>query len=194
MRPNGVSSDTPIREIVDSCRVWESHADRELSSDAGQDLDSVGESDDTRKLGCLRTDLQELLGCSEMDPRVPVSGVGVGPRSVETPRKVGEEDGQLAPLQAIASLVTRLLRSAQEGQLVDEKAPSEGEPGPLSAVSSGDWRGKRPPGKGVGEGVFLVWTPRTWSELMFTSGHFFSVSATGVVGGGPEWPISGLTD
>ena len=57
---------------------------------------------------------------------VPVSGVGVGPRSVETPWKVGEEDGQLAPLQAISSLVTRLLRSAQEGWLVDEKAPSGG--------------------------------------------------------------------
>ena len=115
--------------------MWESHSDRELSSDAGQDLDSLRESDDARKLGCLWTDLQELLGCSGMDPQVPVSRVGVGPRSVETPLKVGEEDGQLAPLQAISSLVTRLL--AQEGRLVDEKAPSEGEPGPLSAVSSG---------------------------------------------------------
>ena len=89
--------------------MWESHSDRELSSDAGQDLDSLGEFDDAWKLGCLRTDLQELMVCSGMDPRVPVSGVGVGPRSVETPRKVGEEDGQLAPLQAISSLVTQLL-------------------------------------------------------------------------------------
>ena len=39
---DGVSLDTPIQEIVDSCRVWESHSDRELSSDAGQDLDSLG--------------------------------------------------------------------------------------------------------------------------------------------------------
>ena len=31
---DGVSSDAPIRNIVDSCRVWESHSDRELSSDA----------------------------------------------------------------------------------------------------------------------------------------------------------------
>ena len=52
----------------------------------------VGESDDSRKLGCLRTDLQELLVCTEMDSRVPVSGVGVNSRNVETPRKVGEGD------------------------------------------------------------------------------------------------------
>ena len=32
---DGVSSDTPIQDIVDSCRVWESHSDREPSSDAG---------------------------------------------------------------------------------------------------------------------------------------------------------------
>ena len=51
---------------------------------------------------------------------------------VGTPRRAGEEDGQLASLHAISSLVTRLLRSAQEGRLV-EKAPSEGEMGRLSA-------------------------------------------------------------
>ena len=44
---DGVSSDTPIRDIVDSCRVWESQSDRESSSDAGQDQDSQGESDDS---------------------------------------------------------------------------------------------------------------------------------------------------
>ena len=45
---DGVSSDTPIREIVNSCRVWASHSDLEPSSDTGQDLDPLGESDDSR--------------------------------------------------------------------------------------------------------------------------------------------------
>ena len=45
------------------------------------------------------------------------------------------------------------------------------------------WHGKRPLGEGVGEGEFLVWTPGTWGEPMFTRIHFFSISATGVVGG-----------
>ena len=48
---------------------------------------------------------------------------------------------------------------------------------------AGTWHGKRPLSEGVGEGVFLMWTPGTWGEPMFTSGHFFSISATGVVGG-----------
>ena len=54
------------------------HSDQEPSSDAGRGRDSVGESDDSRKLGCHRTELQELLVCSGMDSRVPVSVVGVG--------------------------------------------------------------------------------------------------------------------
>ena len=72
--------------------MWESHSDREPRSDAGQAQDSLGESDDSRKLGCLQMDLQELLVCSGMNSRVPVSGVGVSSRSVETPRKVGKRD------------------------------------------------------------------------------------------------------
>ena len=33
---DGASSDAPIRDIVDSCRVWESHSEQESSSDAGR--------------------------------------------------------------------------------------------------------------------------------------------------------------
>ena len=106
---DGVASNTPIRDIVDSCRVWESHSDRKPRSDVGWGWDSLGESDDSRKVGCLQTELQELLACSGMDSRVSVSVVGVGSKSVETPRKVGKGDGQLAPLEAISSLVTRIL-------------------------------------------------------------------------------------
>ena len=50
---DGFSSDTPIRDIVDRCRVWESHSEREPSSGAGQDQDSLGESGDSQELGCL---------------------------------------------------------------------------------------------------------------------------------------------
>ena len=104
-----------------------------------------------------------------MDSRVPVSGVGVSSRN-------GEEDSQLAPLQAISLVATRLLRSAQEGRPVEEKAPMGGGGEDESSI-------------GRGARVFLMWTPG-----MFTSGHFLCISATGVVGGCPEWPISGHTD
>ena len=89
---DGVSSDTPIRDIVDSCRVWESHSDREPSLDAGRGQDSLGDSDDSRKVECLWTELQELLACSGMDSRVPVSVVGVGSKSAETPWRVSLPD------------------------------------------------------------------------------------------------------
>ena len=155
---DGVSLDAPIRDIVDRCRVWESHSEQEPSSGAGQDQDSLGESDDSWKLGCLRADSQDLMVCSKMDSRVPVPVVGVSSRSVETQRKVGEEAGQLTPLEAISSLVTRLLQTAQEGRLVDEIVPSEGGTGPPSAGS---------PGTGAERGHSV----REWVRVCFSCGR-----------------------
>ena len=133
---DGVSSDTRIRDIVDRCRVWESHSEQEPSSGAGRDQDSLGEYGDSQELGCLQADSQELMVCTGMDSRVPVPVVGVIPRNVETQRKVGNGDGQLAPLEVlwISSLVTQLLRTTQEGRLADEKVPPEGGMGSSSAV------------------------------------------------------------
>ena len=59
---------------------------------------------------------------------------------------------------------------------------------------TGTWHGKRTLSEGVGDGVFLVRTPGTWGEPMFTSGNLFSIFATGVVGGCSKWPLSGDTD
>ena len=61
------SSDAPIREIVDSGRVWESHSDREPSSDADQGCNSLGESNESWNVGCLQTNVQELPVCSGLD-------------------------------------------------------------------------------------------------------------------------------
>ena len=60
---DGASSEGSIRDIVDSCRVWESHSERESNSDASQDRDAMGESDESRNVGCLQTKLQEFLVC-----------------------------------------------------------------------------------------------------------------------------------
>ena len=134
------------------------HSEQEPSSGASQDQDSLGESNDSRKLGCLRADSQELMVCSEMGSRAPVPVVGVSSRSIETQRKVGEGAGQLAPLEAISSLVTRLLRIAQEGRLADEIVPSEGGMGPPSAVS---------PGTGAERGHSV----REWARVYFSCGR-----------------------
>ena len=69
---DGVSSDTPIRDIVDRCCVWESHSEQGSSSGVGQDQDSLGGSGDSQEHGCLRADSQELMVCPGMDSRVPV--------------------------------------------------------------------------------------------------------------------------
>ena len=122
---DGASSDAPILEIVDSCRVWESHSDREPSSNADRGRNSLEESGESWNVGCLQTKVQELPVCS----RVPVPVIGVDPRSEETPRKVEEGDGQLASLEAISSLVTQLLRTVQEGRRMDETPLPEGESG-----------------------------------------------------------------
>ena len=139
---DGASSDAPIREIVDSCRAWESHSDREPSSKVDWGCNSLGVSGESCTVGCLRTKMQELSACSRMDSRVP--GTVVDPRNEEIPRKVEEGDGQLASLETISSLVTQLLRTVQEGRRVDDTPLPEGESGPLSAVS---------PGPGTGTGI-----------------------------------------
>ena len=69
---------------------------------------------------------QDVPADLKLDSRVPVSGVGVSSGN-------SEEDGQLAPLHAIYLLVTRLLHVAQEGILVEEKAPLEEKRGLRSA-------------------------------------------------------------
>ena len=64
-------------EIVDSCRMWESHSDRVPNSEDVQDRDSRRQSEDPRTLGSPQTGLQEVLVDLGLDSRVPVSGVGV---------------------------------------------------------------------------------------------------------------------
>ena len=72
--------------------------------------------------------------CPVMESQVPVPVVSVIPRDVETQQKVGNGDSQPAPLEVISSLVTRLLRTAQEGRLADVKVPPEEGMGSSSVV------------------------------------------------------------
>ena len=115
---DGVPPETPIWEIVNSCRVWESHSDRVPNSEDVPDRDSRRQSEDPRTLGSPQSGSQEVLADLGLDSRVPVSGVKACSGN-------GDEDGQLAPLQAISLLVTKLLRMAQGGRLVEERAPLE---------------------------------------------------------------------
>ena len=132
---DGLSSDTPIRDIVDICHVWESHSEQKESiPGVGLDQDPLGGSGDSREPGCLRSDSQV---CPVTESRVPVHVASVIPGEVGIQRKVGNGDSQLAPLEVISSLVTQLLRAAQEGRLADVKVPPEEVLGLSSAVPTG---------------------------------------------------------
>ena len=89
-----VPPDTPIRDIVDRCRVWESHSkQKESGSGIGLDQDPLGRFGDSREAGCLRSDSQELMECPVVDTRVPVPVASVIPSDVGTQRKVGNGTG-----------------------------------------------------------------------------------------------------
>ena len=60
---DGASSDAPIRDIVDSCRVWESHSDQEPSSNADRGCNSLGESGESLNVGTSSV-FRNGLACS----------------------------------------------------------------------------------------------------------------------------------
>ena len=142
---DGVSSDIPIRDIVDRCRVWESHSEQKESC-SGVELDQnpLGGPSDSREPGSLRSESQELLVCSVKESRVPVQVTSVIPREVGIHRKVGNGESQLIPLEVISSLVTRLLRTVQEGRLADVKVHPEEVTGIVISCTGGESCGKRP--------------------------------------------------
>ena len=94
---NGVPPDTPIRDIVDRCRVWGSHSEQ-TESGQGVDLDQdpPERSGDSRKPGGLREKSKERTVTPVVDPRVPVpvhslnKGVGEGVFLMRTPGTWGE--------------------------------------------------------------------------------------------------------
>ena len=132
---DGVPPDTPNRDIVDRCRVWESHSEQKGSgSGVGLDQDPPGRSGNSREPGSLRSDSLKPMEYPMVDSRVPVPMANVIQSEVVTQRKEGTGCSQIAPLNIISSLVVRLLRTAQEGQPAEVKMPSDEEMRSPSAV------------------------------------------------------------
>ena len=76
---DGFAPDTPIGEIVDSCRVWESHSDPEMISDGNHDPYVEHHSGDFRMK--LVANVQSDV--SVVDGRSPVFGSGEDCKAVE---------------------------------------------------------------------------------------------------------------
>ena len=175
---------------MDHCRVWESHSEQDSGPGVDLDQDPLGRPGVSREPRCLRSESQGRMECPVVDPRVPVSVASVISSDVGTQRKVGNGDSQLAPLEVISSLVTRLLRTAQ----ANVKVPPEEGMGSSSAVPAAGGAQRGHSGMEWARGVLLMRTPGTWDEPVFAGGHLFSVLAAGLVGGCPGSPISGDTD
>ena len=72
---DGFAQDTPIGEIVDSCRVWESHSDPELIADGNHDSDAEHQSGDFRtreRLKPLVNVQSDIVATEEQDPMVGI--------------------------------------------------------------------------------------------------------------------------
>ena len=96
---DGVPHYTPIRDIVDHCRMWESHSEQ-TESGQGVDLDQdpPETSGVSRKPGCFREKSEERMVSPVVDPRVPVPVASVILSDDGTQRKVGNGNSQIAPL------------------------------------------------------------------------------------------------
>ena len=80
---------------------------------------------------------------------------------------------QDAPLEIMSSLITRLLRTAQEDNPAEVKVPPDAGARRPSVVPEVGIPGRSQLSE-VGQ-VFLVWTPGTWGEYMLPCGHFVPV-------------------
>ena len=156
---DGVPPDTSIWDTVDCCRVWESHSEQ---SESGQgvdlDQDPPGVSGVSAEPGCFRERSEERMVLQGVDQRVPVPVASVILREEGTQPTVGNGDSQLTPLEVISSLVTRLVRTAQEGRLANVKIPPGEGMGSSSAV---------PVVGGMGKGH----STREWVRVCFSCGR-----------------------
>ena len=98
---DGFAPDTPIGEIVDSCRVWESHSDPEMISDGSHDPHVEHQSGDFRTRERMEPVANVQSNISVTDEQNPMFGIG--------------ED-----LSAIELLVTRLLQPTKN-KLIDQR-------------------------------------------------------------------------
>ena len=127
-------TDTPIREIVDHCRVWESHSEQKRGSSPATDRHPKhkGESGDPREpTGVMEDSLWE-------EPRIPVFGANVVLSDRGVPQERGSVRNRDVSPGILSSLIARLMRAAQEDNPAEVKVPPDaGTWGPPVAPVSG---------------------------------------------------------
>ena len=119
---DSVPPDTPIRDIVDRCRVWESHSERKTGS-----ARAFRECPMTP--GSLK--FPDRNHSSQL---VPVASV-IQSDAVAHQKGGGGGSSQIAPLDIMSSLIAQLLRTAQEDYSAEVKVPPDAGARPPSIVS-----------------------------------------------------------
>ena len=133
---DSVPPDTPIRDIVDRCCVWESHSEQKKGSapGAGLDQDLPGKSGDSREPRFFRLYLFDPVGCPEVDSQISVPVANVIQSDTVAQRNGGARMQSGRPLEIMSSLIARLLRAAQEDHPAEVKLPPDDGARPPSAV------------------------------------------------------------
>ena len=103
---DGFAPDTPIGEIVDSCRIWESHSDPEKPSDGTRGQKGERQSGDSRTRERIKPVLWEESSTLDEHEQNPVFEIGVNQGTQNV-------DNQLASLRAMSSMITRFLQLTQ---------------------------------------------------------------------------------
>ena len=108
---DSVPPDTPIRETVDRCRVWESHSEQKRGSSPGTDLDRghSGVSGDSRESTLSMENSLRTIGCPEVESRIPVPVTSVVQSDIVGPREAGSGCNQDVPPGVMPSRIARLL-------------------------------------------------------------------------------------
>ena len=117
----------PIREIVDRCRVWESHSEQKRGSSPGTDLyrGHTGVSSDSRESNLFMENSLRTVGCHEVESRIPVPMASVVQSDLVGAQEVGSGWNRDASPGILPSLIARLLRAAQEDNPAEVKVPPD---------------------------------------------------------------------
>ena len=141
--------DTPIREIVDLCRVWESHSEQGRGPPPGTNVHRGQRvmASDSRESSFFTEDPLTMVASPEVEPQIPVLVPRVFAGSSASAREVRPEPGyysgfprepgvspeigkvltQFFSQEGLSPLVARLIRAVKQENPAEEKVPPEAE-------------------------------------------------------------------
>ena len=109
---DSVPPDTPNREIVDRCWVWESHSEQKRGSSPGTDMHR-------ECTGVTRESAFAMKDSFRVEPQILVSVTNVVRSDRVGPQEWGSVRSRDVSLGILSSLIAQLIRAAQEDKPPD---------------------------------------------------------------------------